>query len=131
MLRNLRTFQDVNVHGSLLYNISRRLQGVTPCAYQQAQSNVDLSKNKVKKKENVDYTKRRQVLALQIKDCLNFSEDEAVKLIEKNKTLWRVPSLIISRNIEFLLDKKVTTKTIFENPWLMGLPLSKLMIPHV
>lgn len=117
MWRNLRLFQDLKCQVQLICNVS----GSPSILCSKARSIKSSSSEK-------DKIAKRRILALQIKDCFNFSECEALRFVDKNEELWQVSRRRVNKTIEFLIQKNVTTKTIIENPWLMTLDRSELII---
>ena len=67
----------------------------------------------------------RSLITRKLKHVLSCSKKEAAKLIEQNQTLLEVPLEKINKNVEFLFEKDVSTKTIVENLWFLQIPFSK------
>lgn len=67
----------------------------------------------------------RKMLEQNFKHFFSCSEGEAIKLVTQNKILWKIPLQKINANIEFLFNKNIKAKSIIENPWLLGAPISK------
>lgn len=82
----------------------------------------DLVKQVVKKKTEYGL---RKMMAQNFKHFFSCSDVEAVKLVDQNKSLWKIPLAKINANIEFLYEKNITAKSIIENPWMLGAPISK------
>lgn len=80
-----------------------------------------------KKKEIQKYDK----LVSQIKEILSCTDNEAEVFIQQNKMLWRTSVAKMSKNIEYLLDRKVSAATISENPWILGTPYSESSLKAV
>lgn len=66
-----------------------------------------------------------KALEAKFRHCLSVTPEKSAKLVAQNKALLEIPMSKISASIEFLFDNKITAKSIIENPWLLGLPLSK------
>lgn len=67
----------------------------------------------------------RKRLATRFVKYLKCTEEEAKSLIRKNKELSTLPTLKLRKNIDFLIQHNVTTTSIVENPWLLGIPFGK------
>lgn len=55
--------------------------------------------------------------------CPDF--EVAVKLVQQNKSILKFSPDKISRNAEFLFEKKVSQRSMTSNLWLLGLPISE------
>lgn len=74
--------------------------------------------------KNLSEENLKQVTRYQKK--LNCTEEEAFKILDKNKTLSKIPPQTLRRNTEILARFKVKDSTIISNAWLLEFPFSKL-----
>lgn len=116
-------------------NVSQRLWNSTTSALQKNQDDDISSGLEVKVelgsevvigpiKKKTEYG-MKMMLSQNFKHFFSCSEVEAVNLVNQNKTLWKIPLAKINANIEFLYENNIKAKTIIENPWLLGAPISK------
>lgn len=123
----------------IVLNVSQRLWNSTTSALQKNQDdsiNPDISSGlKVKDELQIEIVKVptkkkteygiKMMLSQNLKHFFSCSEVEAVNLVDQNKMLWKIPLAKINANIEFLYENNIKAKTIIENPWLLGAPISK------
>lgn len=115
LLRSTIIRYDTHYHQLLKANpVIARLQ-----LHQNIQSSDESQLRVKKKKENPKHTK----LVCQIASLLNCTENKADDLIKQNKLLWKSSETKITRNIEFLVDNKIST--ISENSWILGMPIGE------
>lgn len=85
---------------------------------------TELTPDRKKKKSPAT---QRKMLENKFKELFNFSEVEAVKIVEINRSSWKIPLLKINTNIECLHGKNVKAQSILDNLWILGVPTSKFL----
>lgn len=68
---------------------------------------------------------QRKMLENKFKELFSFSEVEAVRIVDINRSRWKIPLLKINANIECLHGKNVKAQSIVDNLWILGVPTSK------
>lgn len=76
----------------------------------------------------IQYEPNQKIVANRLTKFLKCPEEEAMSLIRKNKELGQIPTLELSKTVAFLCKKNVKTRAMIENPWLLGVPLSELLL---
>lgn len=132
MLQSFILSQLTRSNVQLLHNLFRRSFCETSAIHHKSfvPSTKDVSTQPLTgltRQKRIKEVVKHRALALQIKDHLKCTDLEAVNLVERNKRIDRLSPQKIRKKIEFLLKNEVTTKSITENPWLIGVPLSKFL----
>lgn len=61
-----------------------------------------------------------------MKFYLDCTDAEVSELLKENKFIYGKSLTILTRSIEFLFEKKISTQTILENPWLLEMKHGEL-----
>lgn len=82
------------------------------------------------RKKKVNRSTQFKMLEDKFKELFSFSQEEAVKLVDTNKSTWKIPLAKINANIDCLHKKNVRAQSIVDNLWLLGVPTSEWIQPQ-
>lgn len=74
-------------------------------------------------KEKKSWLTKKDIVDIFVKNHA-YKEEDAIYLIKQNKNTWKLKLESLNKAIAFLSSKKISGKSVRENPWLLGADLS-------